>query len=333
MVRVMFRRLVSVLALSLIACGDDTPDPGARCAVSSETTCAAGGSATGAVTLTGRTPEGADTTQGSCGGRGRELAFEWTAPSSGEWVFDTEGSSFDTVLFVRSGCGGDELACNDDVRGGTVSSRLTLSLAACQTVVVYVDGFNPDDAGDVRLTVSTREQLCDDGTDDDGDGQIDCADSDCALACGPTATWPDAWTRFEDAALAETNRYRAMGASCDGEAFPPVPALEADETLRASARLHSSDMGERAFFDHDNPDGLDPFDRMAAVGFEGAAPWGENIAAGQSTPEEVVQGWMESPGHCRNIMDGGYRVLGMGYAFVEGSPFGHYWTQNFGGSH
>jgi hypothetical protein len=326
----MLRCLGLLLVLSLVGCGDD--GPGDRCVASSDLTCAAGGSATGATTLTARSPEGASSEQGSCGGGGREVAFEWTAPFAGDWVFDTEGSSFDTVLFARAGCGGEELGCNDDVRGGT-TSRLTLSLAACQTVIVYVDGFNPGDGGDVRLTVSTRELICDDGRDDDGDGQIDCDDSDCALVCGPAASWPDAWVGFEDAALAETNRYRAMGASCDGEAFPPVPALEMDETLRISARLHSSDMGERAFFDHDNPDGLDPFDRMAAVGFEGAAPWGENIAAGQTTPEEVVRGWMDSPGHCRNIMDGGYRVLGMGYAFVEGSPFGHYWTQNFGGSH
>ncbi len=63
-----------------------------------------------------------------------------------------------------------------------------------------------------------------------------------------------------------------MGASCDGEAFAPAPPLEMDEVLRIAARLHSSDMGERGFFDHDNPDGQSPFDRIAAVGFEGASP-------------------------------------------------------------
>lgn len=323
--------LASIVFFGLACGGDDRPSE--RCASSDATTCATGGSLVGVGSLSGTSATGSSVSEGSCAGRGRELAFEWTAPFAGDWVFDTEGSSFDTVLYVRDGCGGPELGCNDDVRSGTVHSRLTLTLAACQTVIVYVDGFGADEGGDVRLTVSTRELVCDDGIDDDDDGLIDCDDSDCALACGPTATWPDAWRTFEEAALAETNRYRAMGASCDGEAFAPAPALEMDEVLLTAARLHSSDMGERGFFDHDNPDGLSPFDRIAAVGFEGASPWGENIAAGQTTPEEVVRGWMESPGHCRNIMNADYRVIGLGYAFVEGSPFGHYWTQKFGGSH
>lgn len=332
-VRAMQRRvlLASVLGFAL-ACGGDDRSEGARCAPEA-TTCATERATPGAGVSSGSSAGAPSETEGSCAGRGRELAFEWTAPFAGEWVFDTEGSSFDTVLYVRDGCGGAELGCNDDVRGGTVTSRLTLTLAACQTVVVYVDGFGPDEGGDVRLNVSTREQVCDDGVDDDQDGTIDCDDADCALACGPTATWPDAWATFEERALAETNRYRAMGASCDGDAFPPAPPLEMDEVLLIAARLHSSDMGERRFFDHDNPDGQSPFDRIAAVGFEGAAPWGENIAAGQTSPEEVVRGWMESPGHCRNIMNAGYRVIGLGYAFVEGSPYGHYWTQKFGGSH
>ncbi|MCB9615867.1 MAG: CAP domain-containing protein [Sandaracinus sp.] len=327
----MLRRSAWLSFVFLLACGGDD-GPGDRCVVSSDTTCAMSGSANRPGTLTATT-SGEGSARGSCGGGGPEAVFEFTAPFAGDFVFDTEGTSFDTVLYVRSGCGGDEIACNDDVRSGVLTSRLTLTLAACQTVLVYVDGFNPDHAGAVRLNVSSREMLCDDGTDDDGDGQIDCDDSDCALACGPAATWPPAWETFEDRALEETNRFRAMGASCDGEPFPPAPPLEPNDLLRISARLHSSDMGERAYFEHDNLDGLTPFDRMAAVGYEGASPWGENIAAGQSTPEEVVQGWMESPGHCRNIMNAQYRVLGMGYAFVEGSPYGHYWTQNFGGGH
>ena len=80
-------------------------------------------------------------------------------------------------------------------------------------------------------------------------------------------------------------------------------------------------------------DGRTPTQRMRMVGFEGPAPTGENIAAGQRNAQEVVQGWMESPGHCRNIMDAGYHVLGVGYAYVEDTNFGHFWVQNFGGGH
>ncbi|MBX3249072.1 MAG: CAP domain-containing protein [Myxococcales bacterium] len=328
------RRSLSLLAaLALVGCGDDRDPSSARCATPAAALCAASAGHSGAVTLSGSTDDAPRDVQGSCGGRGRELVFHWTAPFAGRYVFDTEGSDFDTVLYVRESCDGAELGCNDDVGGGPLHSRLTLDLEACQSVVVYVDGFDPNDTGAVRLSVTTRETVCDDGLDNDGDGLVDCDDPDCALACGPAATWPDAWSRFEEAALAETNRYRAMGASCAGDTFPPAPALEMNETLRIAARLHSSDMGERRYFEHENPDGLDPFDRIRAIGFEGAQPWGENIAAGQRTPEEVVAGWMESPGHCRNIMNAQFRVIGLGYARVDGSPFGHYWTQKFGGGH
>ncbi|MDP6944471.1 MAG: CAP domain-containing protein, partial [Myxococcota bacterium] len=111
------------------------------------------------------------------------------------------------------------------------------------------------------------------------------------------------------------------------------PALEMNEYLHEAARLHSLDMVERNFFEHDNLDGLDPFDRMANAGYEGPDPWGENIQAGSSTGADAVASLMTSPGHCRNIMDPEYEVIGLGYAFGPDADYGHYWTQNFGGGH
>jgi uncharacterized protein YkwD len=93
-------------------------------------------------------------------------------------------------------------------------------------------------------------------------------------------------------------------------------------------------MSARAFFDHTNPDGLDPFQRMAAVGYAGRT-MGENIAAGQPSPESVMAGWMASDGHCANIMRGSFTEIGIGY-FTDGGGGGfgrgytHFWTQNFG---
>ena len=55
---------------------------------------------------------------------------------------------------------------------------------------------------------------------------------------------------------------------------------------------------------------------------------GENIAAGQPTPESVVAGWLRSEGHCRNIMNPGFRELGLGFA--QGGTYGTYWVQDFG---
>ena len=96
-------------------------------------------------------------------------------------------------------------------------------------------------------------------------------------------------------------------------------------TLAQVARAHSQDMIDRNFFSHTNPDGEDPFDRMRDNGlsFSMAA---ENIAAGQRTPEEVVNSWMNSEGHRANIL-GGCEELGVGLAL--GGSYGYYWTQCF----
>ena len=59
--------------------------------------------------------------------------------------------------------------------------------------------------------------------------------------------------------------------------------------------------------------------------------WGENIAVGQRDPEEVVSGWLESDGHCSNIMNPSFEDLGVGAA-IGATDWGEgiYWTQNFG---
>jgi uncharacterized protein YkwD len=146
--------------------------------------------------------------------------------------------------------------------------------------------------------------------------------------------WPGEWAALEDEVLALVNQRRWAGASCDGLHFVGQRApLEMDEILRGVARAHSADMAARDYFSHDNPDGEDPDDRIEEIGFSGAAPWGENIAAGSATAAGVVDQWIDSEGHCDNIMLPDYTVIGIGYAFDPGSEFGHYWTQNFAGSH
>jgi uncharacterized protein YkwD len=98
--------------------------------------------------------------------------------------------------------------------------------------------------------------------------------------------------------------------------------------LRCAARVHSADMAQRGFFDHVNPDGEDPFDRMERTGFRFSLA-GENIAAGQRSPEEVMAGWMASPGHCANIMEPGFTHFGVGLYVDANSDLGLFWTQTF----
>lgn len=147
--------------------------------------------------------------------------------------------------------------------------------------------------------------------------------------CAAVADWSEAESLFEDEVLVLVNERRAGGASCGGQSFGAAGPLTMDATLRCAARVHSLDMVTRGFFDHANPDGEDPFDRMERAGYRFSTA-GENIAAGQPTPEAVVQGWMESPGHCGNIMNADYTELGVGYVRTDAAQFPHYWTQVFG---
>jgi uncharacterized protein YkwD len=89
-------------------------------------------------------------------------------------------------------------------------------------------------------------------------------------------------------------------------------------------------MAETGNFEHESPGGdlgEDPWERMTNAGFTGTEV-GENIAAGYDSPEAVVAGWMDSDGHCSNIMNGAATLIGVGY--YRGGGYYHYWTQDFG---
>ncbi len=105
-----------------------------------------------------------------------------------------------------------------------------------------------------------------------------------------------------------------------------APLVWSDD-LAAVAYAHSKDMNDRQFMSHNNPDGKSPFDRMKDYGLSYSRA-AENIAAGQKTPEAVMQGWMNSAGHRANILNPELKMLGVGYYAGDG-PYGSYWTQCF----
>ncbi|MFF5497201.1 CAP domain-containing protein [Streptomyces aquilus] len=106
-----------------------------------------------------------------------------------------------------------------------------------------------------------------------------------------------------------------------------LPPLTVDPRLTAAAQAHSTDMVARAFYSHTSPDGSEPWDRAAAAGASRRSI-GENIACGQRSPAEVVEGWMNSPGHRANILEPDFTHIGIGFA--GGGAAGTYWTQLFG---
>jgi uncharacterized protein YkwD len=157
-----------------------------------------------------------------------------------------------------------------------------------------------------------------DGTSTDG------GDEPFNLHCEAQADWDPAWAQFEADVLAIVNARRAEGATCGSDSFAPAGPMVAEAQLRCAARLHSQDMFARMFFDHTNPDDESPWDRVDKTDYDGFAS-GENIAWGQPDPASVMDAWMNSDGHCRNIMNPDNNELGVGY-HGEGS----YWTQVMG---
>lgn len=102
-----------------------------------------------------------------------------------------------------------------------------------------------------------------------------------------------------------------------------LPEFQADTQLSNVAKVKSDDMQQNNYFSHTSPTHGSPFDMIRDHGVSYSSA-GENIAQGQQTPEQVVQSWMNSEGHRKNILSSDFTHIGVGYA-----EQGHYWTQMF----
>lgn len=102
-----------------------------------------------------------------------------------------------------------------------------------------------------------------------------------------------------------------------------LKALTEDWELSRVARYKSQDMKDNNYFSHTSPTYGSPFDMMKSFGLSYRTA-GENIAKGQSTPQAVVNAWMNSSGHRANILNSSYTKIGVGYV-----KDGNYWTQMF----
>jgi|GEM_PF-5588141 uncharacterized protein YkwD len=161
------------------------------------------------------------------------------------------------------------------------------------------------------------------------DAYFDSGGAVGGLNCRDPKTWPAEWTEFEAEVLKLTNQRRVSGHNCDGEWYPAVPALTYDPKLTEAARCHSVDMGENDFMGHTGKGNTSAGDRIETAGYVWWG-WGENVAAGYKSPTAVVQGWMDSPGHCVNIMKASFEELGVGFVFWKTGKYSERWTQNFG---
>ncbi|MGW2965189.1 CAP domain-containing protein [Streptomyces sp. NPDC001220] len=101
-------------------------------------------------------------------------------------------------------------------------------------------------------------------------------------------------------------------------------ALTLNTTLSKVAQAHSEDMARHQNMSHTGSDGSSPGDRITSAGYTWSA-YGENVAYGYATPEQVMAGWMASPGHKANILNCTFKEIGVGLAQPDS-----YWTQDFG---
>jgi uncharacterized protein YkwD len=124
------------------------------------------------------------------------------------------------------------------------------------------------------------------------------------------------------------NQARSTGRRCGTEPFPSTAPLAEAPPLESAAQSHANDMATLEYFSHRGKDGREPRDRVRDAGYT-ARLTGENIAFGAESAEEVVAGWLASPGHCANLMDARFRHTGLGVATARTA--GHiYWVQTFG---
>ncbi|WP_175541710.1 CAP domain-containing protein [Polaromonas sp. YR568] len=141
-----------------------------------------------------------------------------------------------------------------------------------------------------------------------------------------------------DAALADdvearvltlVNAARARPQRCGSQSFAAAPPLRLNPVLQNVASGHAAEMARYSYFSHTGRDGNTVDGRATLAGY----PWrqiGENIAAGQMTADTVVRGWINSPGHCANIMSPAYSEMGAAFVANPQSSMGIYWAQVFG---
>jgi uncharacterized protein YkwD len=144
------------------------------------------------------------------------------------------------------------------------------------------------------------------------------------LAQPPAA--PAARVSLAARALELVNDIRARGTRCGDRSYSPAPPVRLSDTLNDVALGHAADMARHDYFEHQDLAGRSPAERVRAAGYREQRV-GENIAYGPESADEVVKGWLDSPGHCENIMDPRFAEMGIAYSPGQASRRGLYWVQ------
>ncbi|MEP7242354.1 MAG: CAP domain-containing protein [Gammaproteobacteria bacterium] len=128
--------------------------------------------------------------------------------------------------------------------------------------------------------------------------------------------------------LALANNARSRTRQCGRKSFDAAPPLVLASRLNDAAREHARDMAKHSELSHEGSDGTTPAQRVTQEGYAWRTV-GENVASGPTSAEEVMAGWLESPGHCENLMDPRFTEMGIAYTVDSKSESGVYWAQVF----
>ncbi len=253
------------------------------------------------------------------------------------------GSLLDNINSVRaSGCGGK--------RGTSTPLRSNRKLDAVARRVARGERLRDalEDAGYRALRSSVMSMS---GAKDNGDiarmlGQRACTDlrSEDVREIGIETRGNSVWvvfaapfeadalrneSRVRERVLQLANEARARPRRCGSRQFAAVPPLALESHLTSAALTQARDMARHNMLEHTGSDGSTPDQRVTRAGYKWRAT-GENIASGPTTPEEVMAGWLASPGHCENIMSPRFKEMGIAWVVDPKSASGVYWAQTFG---
>ena len=190
---------------------------------------------------------------------------------------------------------------------------------------------------------------CGGGGSGSGGGSVSFSENNTTIPkSGIYSTSDNEQTKY----LKVINYARSIGRECknnDGSvqeqsrgSFSAADPLTINNDLYAAALEHSTDLAESDTFSHDGSGTASDvtgsnlghpstfIERIEANGYVGYRAIGENIAAGQPTIEDAVHAWLESPGHCANIMKASYKEMGLAKYENAASSYGIYWSNEFG---
>jgi uncharacterized protein YkwD len=223
-----------------------------------------------------------------------------------------------TILPLVLACSALGLAACGGSDGGSNDTALLASSSSVQPEPSML--YQRRSSGSGSTTTGSGSTTTGTGTSNTG--------STAALDTRLTCNLPN----FQQDMMNRINAARASGRTCGSTQYGPAPALTWNTYLFNAASGHSTDMASNNYFSHTGLDGSNPGQRITGAGYAWNA-YGENIAAGQSSVQSVVDGWLASPGHCANIMNPKLADVGVACVSSSTSTYRTYWTMDLGHSY